>query len=63
MLGLFDHLPSTSLDFLYSMVPQLNTIKLDPQHQERLAGKEIGDALTVLRKQFIDNKKTSFTVK
>ncbi len=56
MLGLFNHPLSPSLDFLFNIVPQLNTVKLDPQYQKTLHGKEIGDALIALRKQCIEQK-------
>ncbi len=54
MSGLFDRPHSTSFDFLISLVPPLNDIKLTPQHQQTLSGKEIGDALIASRKQYIE---------
>lgn len=59
MLDLFDHPPSASLDFLSSIVPHLNTVKLDAQQQKTLEGKEIGDALIALRKQLIEKQMES----
>ncbi len=54
MLDLFDFPPSPSLEFLSNLVPQLNAVKLDPQYQQTLKGKEIGDALIAQRKQRIE---------
>jgi tRNA nucleotidyltransferase (CCA-adding enzyme) len=54
MLSLFDYPASPSLDFLSNVVPQLNAVKLDPQYQKTLNGKEIGDALIAARKMHIE---------
>ena len=53
MIDLFDFTPSPSLNFLQNIVPQLNAVKLSSQQQKNLAGKEIGDALTMLRTKVI----------
>jgi tRNA nucleotidyltransferase (CCA-adding enzyme) len=54
MMDLFDLPATTSLDFLRDIASQLNVVKLDPQQQAKLKGKQIGDALVTLRKQHID---------
>jgi tRNA nucleotidyltransferase (CCA-adding enzyme) len=56
MLDLFDRPPSLSLDFLSNIVPRLTTLRLDSHVQEKLDGKEIGDALDTLRKQLIEKE-------
>lgn len=54
--------PSASLDFLLSIVPRLNSIRLDLHEQQKLDGKAIGDALIMLRQQAIDKEKQAHAV-